>query len=360
VTRAAGWYSPGMRVLVTGATGFVGGAVVRRLLADGHTVHALVREQGAVGSLQEGGARPFVGHLGDPNGIARAASGCDAVVHAAGIASHRAHPEALEWVNVAGTENVLQAVRHAGVGRFVFISCADVTLGTHPRVYWNEDQEVPGEGFDAHARSKRLAEELVLCAAGPSFVPVALRPAILWGPGDTTTLPALCAEAARGRVHLFGAGTNLVSTTYIDHLADAVVAALTAEGVAGCPYYVTDGEFLEARELFGALCRAAGLPPPRRGAPFPLAYAAAWIRERMSGSGPWRTDVVRRARSTYLDHARAVNQLGYAPRVPFDEGMRRVAEWVEAVGGADAVTRLARPPDATNAATGAMAPPPEA
>jgi 2-alkyl-3-oxoalkanoate reductase len=333
-----------MRVLVTGATGFVGRAVVGGLVGGEHRVHALVRRPEHRGDLEALGALPFVGTVGDPNEVAEAAAGCDAVVHAAAIASHRADRSALDWVNVAGTENVIEATRHAGCRRLVFVSCADVTLGNGDRVHWNEDQELSGKPFDAHARSKRLAEELVLCAGGPELCTVALRPAILWGPGDTTTLPGLCAEAARGGVRLFGAGTNLVSTTYIDHLVDAVAAALTAEGVSGCPYYVTDGEFLEARELYGALCRAAGLPPPRRGAPYPIAYAAAWLRERFGGEGPWPTDVARRARSTYLDHSRAVNQLGYAPRVPFEQGVDRVAAWVEAVGGADAVARLARRP----------------
>jgi nucleoside-diphosphate-sugar epimerase len=333
-----------MRVLVTGATGFVGRAVVGRLVAERHTVHALVRRPDAEADMRALGAQPFAGTVGDPNEVAAAAAGCDAVVHAAAVTSHRAAAEALEWVNVAGTENVVEAARHEGCRRLVFISCADVTLTIRDRVHWNEDHDLSGHPVGAHARTKRMAEELVVCASTSSFCTVALRPAVLWGPGDTTTLPGLCAEAAAGGVRLFGSGTNLVSTTYIEHLVDAVLAALVAEGVTARTYHVVDGEFLEAGEFYGALCQAAGLPAPCHGAPFPLAYVGAWLRERLGGAGPWRTDVLRRARSTYLDHGRAVNELGYEPRVPFTEGMERVATWIREVGGPSAVAALARPP----------------
>jgi 2-alkyl-3-oxoalkanoate reductase len=333
-----------MRVLVTGATGFVGRAVVQRLVAERHTVHALVRRPEAEADMRALGAHPFEGTVGDPNEVAAAAAGCDAVVHAAAVTSHRAAPEALMWVNVAGTENVVEAARHEGCRRLVFISCADVTLTLRDRVHWNEDHDLSGHPVGAHARTKRMAEELVVGAATSSFCTVALRPALLWGPGDTITLPGLCAEASAGGVRLFGPGTNLVSTTYIDHLVDAVLAALTAQGVTARTYHVVDGEFLEAGEFYGALCQAAGLPAPRHGAPFPLAYARAWLRERFGSAGPWRTDVLRRARSTYLDHGRAVNELGYEPRVPFTEGMERVAAWVRDAGGPAAVAALARPP----------------
>lgn len=337
-------YSGRVQVLVTGATGFVGGTVVRRYLDAGHEVHLLARRPEAAQPLVDRGARLHVGTVGDPNEIAAAARGAEVVVHAAAVASHRADRTALEWVNVAGTENVLRAARHVGCRRLVHISCADVDLADQDRVQWNEDRHLDRSPLDAHGRSKRLAEDLVLSASGHGIETTALRPATVWGPWDTTTLPGLCREGRRGGVRLAGGGGNLVSITYIDHLVDAVVAAAVADPAPGRVYQIADGEFLTAAEFYGALCRAAGLPPPRTGFTYALPYMVAALREGLRAPGLWRTDVVRRGRSIYLDHGRAIQELGCEPHVPFDEGMERTAAWVREAGGPEAVARLERKP----------------
>ena len=115
-----------MRCLVTGATGFIGGAIVRRLEAAGHEVVAYVREGSDSRSLQH--VERIVGDLGDPNRLAIAAANCDAMVHAAGIADPTASPDALGWAHIAGTENTINAAKQAGCRRLIHISCADVTL----------------------------------------------------------------------------------------------------------------------------------------------------------------------------------------------------------------------------------------
>ncbi|MFW6085714.1 MAG: NAD-dependent epimerase/dehydratase family protein, partial [Myxococcota bacterium] len=331
-----------MRVLVTGATGFVGAAVVRRYLDEGHTVHVLARRPEAAQPLVERGARLHVGSVGDPNEVVAAARDAEVVVHAAAVASHRAAPAALAWVNVAGTENVLTAARHAGCRRLVHISCADVNLANQDRVQWNEDRQLDRSPLDAHGRSKRLAEDLVLSASGHAIETTALRPATLWGPGDTTTLPRLCREGLRGGIELAGGGGNLVSITYVDHLVDAVVAAAVADPAPGRVYQIADGEFLTSAEFYGALCRAAGLPPPRTRFTYALPYVLAALREWLRAPGPWRTEVIHRGRSIYLDHGRAIQELDCEPHVPFDEGMERTAAWVREVGGPEAVARLER------------------
>lgn len=326
-----------MNVLVTGATGFVGSAIARRLLADGDTVHVLARDASRAASLAASGARVFAGAVGDPNEIAAAARGCKLVVHAAAIASHRATPHALRWTNVAGTENVLNAARHVGVARIVHLSCADVTLSGEDRYGWNEDRTPHGALLDEHARTKRLAEDLALSAAGIEVC--ALRPPLIWGAGDTTNLPAFCAEGlARGGIALYGDGRNLLATVHIDNLVDAVVDALAGGDVAGRAYYVTDSEFLDAGEVFGMLSKACGLPPPRTSSvPLAVSLALAWTRERRHSEGAWRTDVVRRARSTQFDVSRASRDLGWKARVSVADGMSALAAWVTEKGGAKAI-----------------------
>lgn len=334
-----------MKVLITGATGFLGGATLQRLLDDGIDVRAMVRDPAQKSQIEQLGCPVFVGDIGDPNDIATAAAGCTVIVHAAAIANARSHRRALDWTNIAGTENVLTAARHAKVRRLVYISCSDVTLANESRVHWNEDRTNSHPLLDAHAESKRLAEDLVLPASSEELETLAIRPAMVWGPGDHTTLPGLCREAlANNGISLFGDGRNLVSGVYIDNFVDAVVAALDAKGAAGRAYYVADEEFLEAREFYGKLSFAARLPQPRGGMGFEFSYAMAALRDWRGAEGATRSDVVKRAKGTHFDTQKARTTLGWEPRVSVEDGMLALAAWVEAQGGAAAVAKLERQP----------------
>jgi nucleoside-diphosphate-sugar epimerase len=334
-----------MEVLITGATGLVGRALARRLLEDGDRVRALVRDVARASDLEAMGARTCAGDVGDPRTVYEAARGCGLAVHAAGISTHRAAPRALAWTNVAGTENVLRAARKAGVRRVVVLSCADVTLCDEDRIGWNEDRTPARYLPDAHAETKRLAEELALASGDATMEVTALRPAPVWGPGDLGALPALCAEAlAAGGLPLYGDGSAIYASAYVDNVVDALVAALSAGDVNGRAYYVQDAEFLDAREFFGMLSRACGLPAPRPGPAYPFAYAAAWLREKRRARGAWRTDVVRRGRATQLDVQRALRDLDWRARTTVEDGMRALEAWVRAQGGPDALARRLRPP----------------
>ena len=332
-----------MAVLITGATGFIGRAVCERLVASGEVVHALIRPRAPLPDLGEN-VRIFTGDVGDPDSVVAAAEGCELAVHAAAIANHRASERALLWVNAAGTENVINATREAGVRRLVHISCSDVSLTNADRVHWNEARGPNHGPIDTHSRSKLLAEELVLANNGPAFETTALRPAWLWGPGDTTNLPMLCREGLHGGIRMVGGGKNLLSVTHIDNLVAAVMLALHAELAPGQPFYVTDGTFIEARELFVPLSAVLGLPAPRHGLPYALAWAAAQVTRAAGGAGPWPTDVIRRGRSTQFDQMRLVRDLGYEAPVSQDEGLRRLATWATSVGGAKGVAAMERAP----------------
>jgi nucleoside-diphosphate-sugar epimerase len=338
-----------MRFVVTGASGFVGQAVVRRILAEGDEAVCYVRDAARARALEEAGATVREGSIGDPNAIAAAAKGAEVMIHAAAVPTHRASPKALAWVNVAGTENAVSAARHAGCARFVYVSCADVTLTNADRVSYNEDKDLMGLPLDAHARSKRLGEEIALLASTTSFEVTAIRPAWIWGPGDTTHLPRLVLEAKRhGGIRLAGAGDNLVATIYIDNLVDALLSAAEASKAAGRGYYVADNEFCDAKEYFEQLSRAVGIGAPRRGLlGFQVAYALARVRAELGGGGGEDalspTDVVKRGRGTTFDITKACGDLDWEPRVSMADGMKALAEWVSAEGGPDAIAKLARP-----------------
>ncbi len=322
----------GVKVLVLGATGFLGGAMARRFRELGHDVRLLARDPEGV----EGDVR--AGDLGDPRSMADAAEGREVVVDAAGIVDPEAHPRALRWTHVAGMENLLKACRHAGVGRLVHVSCTDVTLANHDRVHWDELKPVPGEPFGARAQSLQLAEDLALSASSPELATLALRAAWVWGPGDTSRLPQLCAEALEGGIKLVGNGRTYFATTYVEHLVDAAVAALDAPDAPGRAYHVVDPVFQHARDFFSALSEALGLPPPREGAPFALAWPLARVR------GQGAVDLLQRGKSTLFDFSQACGKLHYDPQVTLEAGLAALAAWVEARGGPKAVAAMRRPP----------------
>lgn len=332
-------------MLVLGATGFIGGAVARRLLEDGVEVRVLVRDAAAKASWEERGATVYLGDLGDPRSIADAAESATHVVCAAGIVSCRAAPRALRWTHVAGAENLVNACKHAEVTRLVYLTCTDVTLTPEDRMHWDEARPPAGRAFGERARSLQLAEELVLSTSGPELEAVSLRAAWVWGPGDTSRLPGLLREAKDGGIRLVGDGRTYLATTYIDHLVDAVVAALDAEGVAGRPFHVVDPVFQHARDFFSALSESLELPSPQATAPWALAWPMARLRGR-GAKGLTPDEMLQRGRSSLFDFSAACGNLDYDPQVGFDEGLRRLAAWVEEQGGLDAVAeREAAPPD---------------
>ncbi|MCS6798610.1 MAG: NAD-dependent epimerase/dehydratase family protein [Myxococcota bacterium] len=334
-----------MRIAVTGATGFLGGAYARRALREGDEVVALVRDPAGVEAreLELAGARLVRGSLADPNEILEAARGAEVLVHAAGL-SHRASAEALYATHVLGTENVVRAVRAAGVRRLVVLSCADVTLCDADRVHWAEDRAPVGRPVGEYARSRLLAEEIALAHGGPDLEVVAIRPAWPWGPGDRSRLPPLLAEALRGGIRLIGRGESLLATAYVDNVVDALVDATERAEAVGHAFYVQDAEVDEARVFFEQLSHAVGVPAPRSGWPLPVERLVAAWRERRRAPGLWVADVLQRGRSSCFDVGSAARRLGWSARTSRDEGMRALAEWTARCGGAEAIASRRPPP----------------
>jgi nucleoside-diphosphate-sugar epimerase len=347
-----------MQVLVIGATGFVGAALATRLTALGHKVtglvrpdrmhtsapvtapaHLLARDPSATAPSFE--AR--TGELGDPSSIAAAAEGAEVVFCCAGDHNARSSPAALAWLHVAGVENVISAARATGVRRIVLLSCAEATLTRGDRVHWKEDAAMSQAPFGAVARTKLLGEEVALQKSSRELAITALRPGFLWGAGERHSLPVLCAEGLSGGIRLLGSGQNLFSTTHVDLLVDALIAAMDAPKVAGVALHVADPETQTALEFFARLSQALGLPSPRRGV-YAIAQLVASYRAALSLPGLWPTDVARRGRHCLLDCLRAATLLDLEPRVSFEDGMQALASWAQSVGGPQAIAKLTRPP----------------
>lgn len=323
-----------MRALVTGGGGFVGGAVVARLLASGAKVRSLAR--GDYPHLAALGVEVVRGDVTDPGAVARAVTGCDVVFHAAaraGVGGSRAEYHA---ANVVGTRTVLAACRAQGVGRLVFTSSPSVVHAGGDLAGADESLHYPARYLGAYPATKAEAERLVLTANGPDLATTALRPHLVWGPGDTHLVPRILARARAGRLRFVGDGRALMDSTYIDNAAAAHLLAaerLATDGApAGRAYFVSNAEPRPVRELVNRILAAAGLPAERRTVPLPLAYAAGAVAEvawRLAGrdEDPPMTRFLANQLGTahWFDLSAARRDLGYEPEVSLDEGFVRLA-----------------------------------
>lgn len=328
-----------MKVLVTGGGGFLGQALCRALLARGYDVHSFQRSHSPV--LETLGVVQHRGDLADAAAVVQAVAGMDAVLHNAAKAGAWGSHDSYFQANVAGTRNVIAACRAQGVRKLVYTSTPSVThRATHP-VEGLGAHEVPyGEDLQApYAATKAIAEREALAANGPGLAVVALRPRLIWGPGDPQILPRLVERAHAGRLRLVGDGSNRVDTTYIDNAAQAHMDALEhlAPGAAcaGKAYFISNGEPLPIREVLNRLLQAAGAPPVTRSIPFKAAYRIGAVCERLwpllhLRSEPPMTRFLAEQLATahWYSMEPARRDFGYVPQVSFDEGLTRLkAAW---------------------------------
>jgi len=328
-----------MKILVTGGGGFLGQALCRGLVERGHVVTSFNR--GIYPELDVLGVRQLQGDLADGTAVSRAAASADAVFHNAAKAGAWGSYASYHQANVVGTDNVIAACRAHGIGRLVYTSTPSVThRATHPVEGGIADTVPYGEGFKApYAATKALAERAVLAANDASLATVALRPRLIWGPGDHQLLPRLVERAKAGRLRLVGDGSNRIDTTYIDNAAQAHFDAFDhlAPGAAcaGRAYFISNGEPKPVREVVNALLAAAGAPPVTKSVPFPLAYAigaaceAAWTVLPLRGEPPLTRFLAEQLSTTHwYDMAPATRDFGYAPKVTIAEGLERLrASW---------------------------------
>ena len=335
-----------MKVLVTGGGGFLGRAVVERLLRRGHQVRSYAR--GSYPALAARGVEQVRGDLADPRATAAACAGCRAVVHAAALVpgtpgtASRFHA-----VNVAGTEAVIAGCRAHRVERLVFASSPSVVFAGRDLRGVDESIPYPDHYDSPYARTKALAEQAVLAANDGALAAAALRPHLIWGPGDRHLVPALIARARRGRLVRIGRGPFRIDVTYVDSAAEAHALAVErlAPGAppAGRAYFISQGEPVDLWQFVGRLLQLAGAPPVRRRVPRWLALAAAGLAEgagrllRPAAAPPLTRFLVREISSSHwFDISAARRDLGYAPPVSIAEGLRRLARsWAAAPPAGD-------------------------
>ncbi|MDH6125842.1 NAD-dependent epimerase/dehydratase family protein [Kitasatospora sp. GP82] len=347
-----------VRVLVTGASGFLGGHLAEGALRAGHEVRALVRPTSDVTRLRGiPGLTLAYGDLGDSESLHRAVEGVDVVHHSAARVVDFGTRAQFTAENVEGTARLLAAARSAGSHRFVFISSPSALMGPDDgdRLGIDEDTPYPDRWLNLYSETKAAAEQLVLSQNRPGFTTVALRPRGIWGPRDHSGfLPRLVARMLAGRLpDLSGGRRVLVSLCHCDNAVLAALRAAEAPGmrIGGRAYFVADREQTDLWAFLTRLAELFGGTPPTRRIPPPVRDALVEVAELL-----WRVpalaarreaplsrySVALLTRSATYSTAAAERDFGYLPMTDQETGLRLLLEWVESIGGATEFVRLGR------------------
>lgn len=324
-----------MLALVTGGGGFVGGWIVRKLLARGDRVRVIGRRE--YPELDKIGVETVRGDLTNAAAVNAAATGCEAIFHTAALTGIWGRPADFHAANVVGTENVVAACVANGVAKLVYTSTPSVAYGSTPIKNGDERLPYPANYLCAYARTKAVAEKTVIAANGTrGLLTCALRPHLVWGPGDTNLIPRIVARAESGRLAVVGDGRNLISVTYVENAADAHLAAcdrLVPGGpAAGSCYFINENEPQNCWEFIGRLLAALGAPPVGKKIGRKTAYAVGAVFETVFGAlgirrEPPMTRFLALQLSTdhYFSVEKARRELGWQSAVTIDEGLARLA-----------------------------------
>lgn len=318
------------RILVTGASGFTGGHLVRRLAAEGHTVRAVVRRPDVCDDLRSCGIEVVKGDLLDLESLARACKGIDLIYHIAAIFRAQGISSKLFWdINVDGTRRLLDAAIQQGVARFVHCS----TIGVHGHIgNPPANEETPYAPGDIYQESKVAGEKIAIDSMEKGEIALTVfRPAGIYGPGDMRFLKIFRAINKR-RFPMLGSGEILYHFTYITDLVDGIILCGTKENAAGQIYILGGERYLMLNEVVAMIAAELGVPGPRIHIPLWPVYLAGACCEavcRPFGIEPplYRRRIDFFSKSRAFDISKAKRELGYRPNVDLKDGIQKTAEW---------------------------------
>jgi len=327
-----------LRALVTGGGGFLGGAIVEQLIARGNSVRTFARKD--YPALTAMGVNHVCGDLLDPSAVHDACDGCDVVFHVAAKSGIWGSYDDYHAPNVRGTQNVIAACRRLGVGRLVYTSSPSVIF--HGRSIRGVDESFPypKRYVSNYSATKAVAERAVLAANSEALCTIALRPHLIWGPGDNHMLPRFVTQARAGKLRRLGSGQNRIDTTYIE---DAARAHLLADDALrrnprsrGRAFFISQDDPRPIWDIINGMLAAAGVSPVSRSAPRWVGWTAGAVFEAIHTilriqREPRLTRFV--ASVLYTDHwfdiSAAREELGYHPTISIEEGMKRLERWMK-------------------------------
>ncbi|MBI9082657.1 MAG: NAD-dependent epimerase/dehydratase family protein [Desulfobacterales bacterium] len=322
------------QVLVTGGGGFLGFAIVRKLIQRGDHVRSFSRSR--YDKLHTLGVTQVTGDIADPEAVSAACQGMDLVIHTAAKPGVWGDYETFHQTNTVGTINIINACRRWGVDRLVHTSSPSVVFNGSSMEGANESVPYPDHYLTHYPKTKAMAEQAVRRAADDGLKTVCLRPHLIWGPEDNHLTPRIIARAKRLR--RVGDGKNRVDTIYVDNAADAHLLAADAlaqnPAVSGRVYFISQNDPIPLWDMVDHILHAAGLDPVRGSVSPGTARAMGAVLEwiygvfGLKGEPPMTRFVAEElATAHWFDITAAQKDLGYEPKVSTKEGLKRLAAW---------------------------------
>ncbi|WP_337058143.1 NAD-dependent epimerase/dehydratase family protein [Pseudomonas sp. USHLN015] len=326
-----------MKILVTGASGFIGGRFARFALEQGLAVRINGRRPEAVEHLVRRGAEFVQGDLADPKLALALCDDVEAVVHCAGAVGVWGSYQHFYQANVEVTENMVEACLKRKVRRLVHLSSPSIYFDGRSHVGIREEQ-VPKRFSDHYGATKYLAEQKVFAAEEFGLEVIAFRPRFVTGAGDTSIFPRLIEMQRKGRLAIIGNGLNKVDFTSVHNLNEVLLSGLLAAGPAlGKVYNISNGQPVPLWDVVNYVLRRLDLPPVTRHVPFGIAHAAATINETVCKLLPGRPEpslfrlgVAVMARDFSLDISRARHYLEYDPKASVWSALDEFCTWWKA------------------------------
>jgi len=321
----------GMKVLVTGAGGFLGAAISRQLIKQGDDVVGLAR--GTYHEMEALGVSMFQGDITNIQDVKQASFGCDIVFHVAAKAGVWGKYNDYYKTNVTGTQNIIDACYENGINHLVYTSTPSVVFTGEDENGIDESTPYAKKHLCHYTNTKAMAEKLVLSHNGDKLKTVALRPHLIWGPGDNHLVPRIIARGKAGKIKLIGSVDKLVDCLYIDnavlaHLAAANCLKQGHYSCAGKAYFISNDEPLLMKSLINKILKCGQVAPVTKRVNGAVAFGVGGMLEMLYGllrikQEPIMTRFVAKQLSCshWFDISNAKNDLGYTPYVSIDEGM---------------------------------------
>jgi nucleoside-diphosphate-sugar epimerase len=333
-----------VKVLVTGAGGFIGGYLIQRLLGAGHEVRGLALDEADAERIRRAGdAEVLFGDVTKAGGLRPAAEGVDVVFHAAARVSDWGPWRAFEELTVRGTENMLAAAIDAGVSRFLLFSSTAVYEPMRPgSPPLTEDAPYggPDSPWGYYGQAKIMAERALLRAQEEGRIAATIvRPVSIYGPGDRVFIPRIVQFLRRPTATWIGDRNPYTPFLFVSDAADAIAAAGTSDKAAGQTYTLGPDPEIRMRDFLLAICRSLDIRPPRLTVPYFLAAALANLSDRgarlirtKEPPSLTRMSIFLMTQDQRFDISKAKRDLDWQPKVSMEEGVRQATEWARAQG----------------------------
>ena len=320
-----------MKILVTGATGFLGMALARRLQARGDEVTVMGRNPLILAELAKEGMHPWQADLADAQAVKSACQQQELVFHSGALSSAWGPARNFFLSNVIGTQNVINGCEAAGVRRLIYVSTPSIYFSFESRLNVREDAELPVRAANEYARTKLLAEIEIDQAFARGLPVITIRPRAIFGEGDQAILPRLISRLKSGRMMIIGDAQNITDLTYVENVVDALeLCAAAPKKFLGRKYNITNGEPRRLWDLIQIVCTELGLKYPQRHISYSAAFGFATALETINNWRPGKPEPLLTrymvgvlAKSTTLNINAARYDLGYHPRIQVDEGIQR-------------------------------------